>query len=299
MLRAWTLGRATILRFIADEALSHGAAIAYYAVFSLAPVLVIVIALAGLVFGRDAAQDAIFQQFSGLMGPESADLLQQMILSAAGKTAGIIASLVGAVTLIVTASGVFGEMQSAMNGIWKATPEGASLSVFLRARLTSLGLVFALGFLLIVSLGLSALTSAASDYLKEILPALPIILGVLDIVFSLTLLTVVIGAIYKFLPDTPVQWRDVGIGALLTAIMLSIGKFVIGLYIGSSAVASSYGAASALVIILLWIYYCAQIFLLGAEFTYVFAHEGDGGTPAERDTVKARRQDRAPIIEGQ
>ncbi len=280
MLQAWVLARRTVQRFIADEALSHGAAIAYYAVFSLAPVLVIVIALAGLVFGRDAAQDAIFQQFRGLMGPESADLLQQMILSAAGKTAGIVATLVGAVTLLVTASGVFGEMQSAMNDIWKASPHGASLSVFIRARLTSLGLVMILGFLLIVSLGLSALTSAASDYLKDILPGLPVILGGLDIVLSLSLLTVVIGAIYKFLPDTPVQWRDVGIGALLTAIMLSVGKFAIGLYIGSSAVASSYGAASALIIILLWVYYCAQIFLLGAEFTYVFAHQNDPDAPA-------------------
>jgi len=175
----------------------------------------------------------------------------------------------------MTASGVFGEMQSAMNAIWKAEPKGTTVSRLIRARAASLGLVAALGFLLLVSLVISAGLSALSSYVNAYLPFGHFILQTLNFLISFALISVLFAAIYKVLPDKELEWRDVLVGAAATALLFSIGKFLIGLYIGSSAVASSYGAAGALIVVLLWIYYSAQIFLLGAEFTKVYAsHHG-------------------------
>jgi membrane protein len=268
----WTLLKDTAFSFIEDEALSRGAAIAFYTVTSIAPVLLIVIAIAGLAFGRDAAQNALTAQLSGLMGQQTAEVLQGAIASAAGKSSGIIATIVGIITLFVTASGVFGEMQSALNAIWKAKPKGTTVSRLIRARVASLGLVASLGFLLIVSLVVSAALAAFGNYLNGILPFGKVLLIGLNFVVSLLLISILFAAIYKVLPDRLLQWRDVGVGAVVTAILFTIGKSLIGWYIGSSAVASSYGAASALIVLLLWVYYSAQIFLLGAEFTKAFAN---------------------------
>ena len=261
----------TTLAFIADEALSRGAAIAFYATTSLAPVLLIVIALAGLVFGQDAAQNAISGQFSALMGKQTADLLQSVISSASAKLSGVVATIIGLVTLIATASGVFGEMQAALNTIWKTRSQGTILSRLVRARIASLGLVGALGFLLIVSLAVSAGLTAFANTL-DTLPVGAVILSGLNFTVSLLLFAVLFGAIYKVLPDRTLQWRDVIVGAVITSVLFNIGKTLIGWYIGSSAVASSYGAAGGLIVLLLWVYYSAQIFLFGAEFTKVYAN---------------------------
>jgi membrane protein len=268
----WTLLKSTALSFIEDEALSRGAAIAFYTVTSIAPVLLIVIAIAGLAFGQDAAQNALIEQLSGLMGQQTAEVLQSAVASAAGKSSGIIATIVGIITLFVTASGVFGEMQSALNAIWKAQPKGTTVSRLIRARVASLGLVASLGFLLIVSLVVSAALAAFGNYLNAILPFGKVLLIGLNFVVSLMLISVLFAAIYKVLPDRHLEWRDVAVGAVATAILFTIGKSLIGWYIGSSAVASSYGAAGALIVLLLWVYYSAQIFLLGAEFTKAFAN---------------------------
>jgi membrane protein len=268
----WKLLKSTILAFIEDEALSRGAAIAFYTVTSIAPILLIVVAIAGLVFGRDAAQGAITAQLGGLMGQQTADMLQTAVASAAGKSSGILATLIGIATVVATASGVFGEMQSALNAIWKAKPEGTTVSRLIRARAASLGLVAALGFLLIVSLVVSAGLTAFGDYLNSILPFGKVILSALNTVVSVALISLLFAAIYKVLPDRHLEWRDVIVGAVVTAILFTIGKSLIGWYIGSSAVASTYGAAGALIILLLWVYYSAQIFLLGAEFTKVYAN---------------------------
>jgi len=264
--------KSTVMAFIEDEALSRGAAIAFYTVTSIAPILLIVVAIAGLVFGREAAQGAITAQLGGLMGQQTADMLQTAVASAAGKSSGILATLIGIATVIATASGVFGEMQSALNAIWKAKPEGTTVSRLIRARAASLGLVAALGFLLIVSLAVSAGLTAFGDYLNSILPFGKVILSVLNTVVSVALISLLFAAIYKVLPDRHLEWRDVIVGAVVTAILFTIGKSLIGWYIGSSAVASTYGAAGALIILLLWVYYSAQIFLLGAEFTKVYAN---------------------------
>jgi membrane protein len=230
-----------------------------------------VIAIAGLVFGHEAAQNAIMGQLSGLMGTQTAEILQTAIASAAGKSSGILATMIGVATLLVTASGIFGEMQTALNKIWKAKPKSGTVSRLIRARAASLGLVAALGFLLMVSLVVSAGLTALGDYLNSILPFGSLILSVLNFIVSLALLSVLFAAIYKLLPDRPIAWRDVVVGAVVTAVLFTAGKSLIGWYLGSSAVASSYGAAGGLILLLLWVYYSAQIFLLGAEFTRVYA----------------------------
>jgi membrane protein len=185
---------------------------------------------------------------------------------------------VGATTLLITASGVFGEMQSALNAIWKAQPQGTTVSRLVRARAASLGLVAALGFLLLVSLVISAILSGLSSYISAVLPFGALILQILNFVISFALISVLFAAIYKVLPDAKLSWADVLVGAVVTALLFNVGKFLIGLYLSHSAVASSYGAAGALIIVLLWIYYSAQIFLLGAEFTKIYASRR--GTPA-------------------
>jgi membrane protein len=263
--------RDTILAFIDDEALSRGASIAFYTVTSIAPVLFIVIAIAGLAFGEDAARGAIVGQLSGLMGKQSAELLQNAIRSASGTSSGIIATLIGLVILLVTASGVFGEMQTALNAIWKAEPTGTTVSRLIRARIVSLGLVAALGFLLLVSLAISALLAGLGFYVNRFLPFGAQILELINFAISFALIAVLFAAIYKVLPDRDLEWHDVSVGAVATALLFTIGKYLIGLYVGSSMVATTYGAAGALIVILLWIYYSAQIFLLGAEFTKIYA----------------------------
>lgn len=281
---AWKMLKDTVLAFIEDGALSRGAAIAFYTVTSIAPVLLIVIAIAGLAFGRDAAQNAITSQLSGLMGRQTAEVVQTAVASAANTSSGILATIIGMVTLIVTASGVFGEMQTALNAIWKAKPEGTAVSRLIRARVASLGLVAALGFLLMVSLVVSVGLTAFGNYLDSILPFGKLILTVLNATISIALISFLFAAIYKVLPDRTLEWRDVAIGAVVTALLFTVGKSLISWYIGSSAVASSFGAAGALLALLLWVYYSAQIFLLGAEFTKIYAsRHGSKREPLERE----------------
>jgi membrane protein len=267
----WKMIKDTVLAFINDEALSRGAAVAFYTVTSIAPVLLIVIAVAGLVFGRDVAQNAVIDQLSGLMGQQTAELLQTALASAANKSSGTMATIIGLVTLLVTASGVFGEMQSALNTIWKAKPKGTTVSRLIRARAASLGLVACLGFVLMVSLVVSTALTAFGNYLDAVLPFGKVIVMLLNGTVSLLLISFLFAAIYKVLPERNLRWREVAIGAIATAVLFTIGKSLISWYIGSSAVASSFGAAGALIVLLLWVYYSAQIFLLGAEFTKVFA----------------------------
>ena len=282
---AWKMLKDTVLAFINDEALSRGAAIAFYTVTSIAPVLLIVIAIAGLAFGRDAAQNAITEQLSGLMGQQTAEVLQTAVASAANKSSGVVATIIGIITLMVTASGVFGEMQTALNVIWKAQPKGTTVSRLIRARAASLGLVAALGFLLMVSLVVSTVLTAFGNYLDSILPFGKVILSVLNVVVSLVLISFMFAAIYKVLPDRNLEWGDVVVGAIVTGVLFTIGKTLVIWYIGSSAVASSFGAAGALIVLLLWVYYSAQIFLLGAEFTKVYAntHGSKQGAPVSQD----------------
>jgi membrane protein len=268
----WHLLRDTLSGFVDDEALSWGASIAYYTLFSIAPVLLVVVAIAGLVFGREAAEGAIVDQFSVMMGRDTAKALQGMIESAAKPHEGTLATIIGVIVLFIAVSGVFGEVQSAMNAVWKAEPPKTStFTRLLRGRLVSMGLVVTAGFLLMVSLAASALLESFSLYLKIVFPVLQPVLSVVDIVLSALLIGGLFAAMFKVLPDVDIAWRDVAIGALASTILFEAGKYAIAFYIGQSNVASSYGAAGALIVLLVWIYYSAQIFLLGAEFSHAYA----------------------------
>ena len=238
----------SVLAFIDDEALTRGAAIAFYTVTSIGPVLFIVVTIAGLAFGEDAARGAISRELAGLMGQQSADLIETAIRSAARSSSGLLPAAIGIATLVITASGVFTEMQQTLNVIWRAEPVGTTVSRLLRARAASLGLVAALGFLLLVSLVVSALLTALSDMIDAYLPFGHLILQALTFLISFGFITLLFGAVYKILPDRRIEWHDVMIGAVVTALLFSIGKFLIGLYIGSSSMASSYGAAGSLII---------------------------------------------------
>ena len=256
----WKMLKETVLAFISDEALSRGAAIAFYTVTSIAPVLLIVIAIAGLAVGRDAAQNAITAQLSGLMGQQTAEVLQTAVASAASKSSGIVATIIGVVTLLVTASGVFGEMQTALNVIWKAKPKGTTVSRLIRARAASLGLVATLGFLLMVSLVVSTVLTAFGNYLDSILPFGKVILLVLNGIVSLILISFLFAAIYKILPDRNLEWGDVIVGAIVTAFLFNVGKSLISWYIGSSAVASSFGAAGGFCPSVVGLLFCSDVF---------------------------------------
>jgi membrane protein len=277
--------RLTAEGFATDDAWSLGASIAYFTLFSVAPVLLVVIAVAGLMFGHDAAQGAIVRELSGLMGYDTAEAMQGMIRSASDRLTGRWATVIGLVTILIATTGVFGEVQSALNKVWEAAPRSSTMSRLVRARLASLGLVIAFGFVLMVSLALSAALATLSAFLRRAVPGLEAGLGAVDFVLSTVLMSAMFAAMYKILPDAPIAWRDVGIGALVATLLFAGGKYLIALYIGSSNVASSFGAAGALIVLLLWIFYSAQIFLLGAEFTRAWAHVWGSRSSADHDNT--------------
>jgi membrane protein len=269
---AWALLRDTTVEFFNDNALSRGAALAYYTAFSLAPVLLIAIAIAGLVFGHDAARGAVVQELSGVMGQTSAKALQTLLDGAFRHPgSGWLATVLGGVTFLITATGVFVELQYSLDAIWKTEPPAFTTSELVKSRLLSLGILGALAFLLIVSLLFSTALNAAGTYFSLISGHLQAVLMAGNIVISFVLLCLLFAAIYKVLPDRDIAWRDVGVGAVVTAALFSIGKFAISFYIGSSAIATSYGSAGSLIVLLVWIYYSTQIFFFGAEFTKVYA----------------------------
>lgn len=274
----WVLIKDTVSGFIEHENFTRGAAIAYYTIFSIAPLLIIVIAIASFVFGHDAAEGAIVGQLSGLVGTQSGEIVQSMIQSANRGMTGIFATIIGVGTLLLTATGVLTEIQSALNAIWKAAPSMGLLEL-VRARLLSLGLIVTLGFLMLVSLVVSAGVTAFGSYLSDLFPGAQLLVSLLNWTISFLLISLLFAATYKILPDKPIVWRDVGVGSAVTAILFTIGKSVISLYVGSTGVASSYGAAGALLIMLLWVYYSAQIFLLGAEYTRSYAERHGSHAP--------------------
>jgi membrane protein len=253
--------------FIASDSLTRGAAIAFYGVTSLIPVLVIVIAIAGLAFGEEAARGALVSELAELLGSESATLIQGAIESAHNSESSTVALFVGSIVLALTVSGVFGELQSALNAIWKVDDRAFSISRLLRGRAVSIGLVIGLGFLLLVSLVIDAGVSATSGYINRHFQYGTLFVAALNMAASFVLTWTLFTAIYKVLPDKPLDWRDVIFGAFVTSIAMEGGKNLISLYLSTSTVISSYGAAGALASLVLWIYYSAQIFLLGASFT--------------------------------
>jgi membrane protein len=303
--KAWALARDTAEGFVADEAMTRGAAIACYSMFSIAPLLVVAVAIAGLAFGEEAVRSAVGEQLRALVGREGAEAVQAMVRGvgeAGGGSSSGVPALASVSVLLVTASGVFAELQGALNVVWKAEPKAVTVSYLLRARALSIGLVAATGFLLLVSLLASAALAALWAWVGGVLPAAAALLGALGFLVSFALTAALFAAIYKVLPDRRLEWRDVAVGAVGTALLFNIGKALIGWYIGGSGMARSYGAAGALVVVLLWVYYSAQTFLLGAEFTRAWAGlegsrqgapvgpraEASAGRPAEDATPHPR-----------
>ncbi len=269
----WTLVKKAASAWLDDYAPSMGAALSYYTVFSLAPMLLIVIAVAGLVFGEDAARGALFEQLNGLMGADAAKAVQGMLASVSKPSKGVMATVIGIVVLLIGATTVFGELQDALDRIWRvpAKDKPSGLWGMLRARFLSFGMILGIAFLLMVSLVVGTAVSALGKWWSPVFGGWEVLAQVVTFLFGLVVTTVGFALIYKLMPRAKVQWHDVWIGAAVTSLLFSLGRFLISLYIGKSGIASGFGAAGSLVIVFVWVYYSAQIFLLGAEFTWVYA----------------------------
>lgn len=258
--------------WVDDYAASMGAALAYYTMFSIAPLLLIVISVAGMVFGDDAARGAITEQLQGLIGDGGAQWVSELIERADRPAQGAVSTLLGVGLLVLGATTVFAELQDALDRIWRVPRRtGSGLWTLLRARLLSLGLILGLGFLMMVSLLLSAVLSLLGRWWGAWFGHWLLLAELLNQAMSLALVTVVFAMIYKLMPRARVAWADVWLGAAVTAVLFTVGKFLIGLYLGRSGLGSVFGAAGSLVVMLVWVYYSAQIFLLGAEFTWAYA----------------------------
>jgi membrane protein len=284
----WPLLRKSVQAWNDDYAPSMGAALAYYTTFSLAPVLIIVIAVAGLVFGQEAARGEIVLQVGGLIGEPGAKTIEELLANASRPQSSVAASIVGLLTLLLGATSVFAELQSALDRIWRvpALPQRSGILTLVRARLWSFGMVVAMGFLLLVSLVIGAALSALSAWGRTLFPAGLAVLQALNLGLSFGVTALLFAMAYRILPRARIAWSDVWIGAVATAVLFTLGKYLIGLYLGRAAMSSGFGAAGSFVIILVWVYYSAQIFLVGAEFTWVFAHSH--GSRSGSDCDKSR-----------
>ncbi len=270
----WKMLKATVNEFIADNAPTYAASLAYYTVFSIAPTLVIVVAIAGSIFGADAARSEIEAQITGPVGEQSARALAEMVEHASKWESGTLATIIGIVVLVFGATGVFAELQTALNAIWNAKPPKINgVWAFFRTRFLSFTMVLGIGFLLLVSLVLSAGFSAFGRWSGTYAGAWTPVWQAVNLVVAFGVITVLIAMIYKILPDVQVRWRDVWLGAAVTAVLFNFGKLAIGAYLGKTALVSSYGAAGSLAALLVWVYYSAMILLLGAEFTQIYARE--------------------------
>jgi membrane protein len=263
----------TVRACINDNIVSQGAALSYYTIFAIAPLFIIALAIAGFWFGEDAARRELFGQVNQLVGKEGGDAIQSLVMAAGKSRAGFWATCIAGGTLALAATGVFVQLQNSLNKIWNVQQvQGKGWRNFIRHRLLSFAMVFGIGFLLLVSLvcsaGLSALGNVVGDYFsgKEIL------LKTLDFVISLGIITALFTMIFKFLPDVKIAWRDVWLGGFITAALFNVGKYLIGIYIGRSSISSVYGAMGSLIIVLVWVYYSAQILFFGAQFTCIYAN---------------------------
>lgn len=267
----WDLLKQTGLEWMEDKVPRLGAALAFYSVLSLAPLLVIAIAIAGLVFGEEAARGQVVEQMGGLVGKQGAEAIQTMIANARKPESGIIAAVIGVASLLFAATGVFGELHDAMNTIWEVQPKpGGGVMGFIKDRFLSFTMVLGIAFLLLVSLVLTTALAATGKYLSSLVP-FAAVMQVLNFVISFAVITLLFAMMFKLLPDVKIGWSDVWIGAVITGLLFTLGKLLIGLYLGHSSIGSAYGAAGSFVVLLVWVYYSSQILFFGAEFTQVYA----------------------------
>ncbi|HLP17176.1 MAG TPA: YihY/virulence factor BrkB family protein [Bacteroidota bacterium] len=271
----WEVLKESFSKFVDDNVPKLGASLSYYTVFSLAPLLIIIIAVAGFIFGTDAAQGRIYDEIESLVGKDSALLIQTAIKKSADTGAGILATVISFVTLIIGSVTVFIELQDSLNIIWKvkAKPAEGAIKSFLRTRFISFTLIISIGFLLLVSLVISAGLTALGNFFSAYVPVPVFVLQVLNNLLSLAVISVLFGMIFRILPDVELSWKDVRVGSIVTALLFVVGKYLIGLYIGGSTLGSTYGAAGSLAILLVWVFYSSQILFFGAEFTFVYAEK--------------------------
>ena len=282
------------MEWMKDKIPQLGAALAFYSVLSLAPLLVIAIAVAGLVFGEEAASGQLDAQIRELVGKEGAEAVKEMLANAQKPGEGILASVVGVVTLLIAATGVFGQLQDSMNTIWEVEPKpGRGIWGLIKDRFLSLSMVFGIGFLLLVSLILSSVLSALGGAFGGVLPVPAALLQGVELLVSFTVVTLLFAMIYKFLPDVEIAWGDVWVGSVITALLFTVGKFAIGLYLGRSSFGSAYGAAGSLVVLLVWIYYSSQILFFGAEFTKAYANQKGSRIRPDEDARPVTAEARA------
>jgi membrane protein len=274
--------------WIQDKCPQLGAALAYFTVFSLAPLVVVLLAVFGLIFGgSDQARQKITEQLQYLIDPSGIKVIQDIAANASNPRAGMIATTIGIVIALFGASGVFGQLQDALNTIWGVKPKpGGGIMGFIRTRFLSFAMVGGVCFLLLASLTVETVLRGLSDYLKNAMPGGHILALALFLIFDLAVIVLLFAMIFRYLPDAKIAWRDVWVGATMTAVLFALGKFVLGLYLGSGAAGSAYGAASSLITLLLWIYYAAQILLFGAEFTQVYANTYGTRVEPEQHAVK-------------
>jgi len=267
------LVKETFSEWSKDKASRLAAALSYYTIFSVAPLLIIAIAVAGLVFGREAASQQMAEEIHGLVGAEAAKAILTVLENASKPASGIVAMILGFATLLLGASGAFAQLQDSLNTIWEVKPkEGRGIKGMLRDRFLSFSMVLVIGFLLLVSLAISAVLSGIGKFLADLLPMPGAVMQALNFGISFAVTSLLFALIFKVLPDAEIRWRDVWVGAAVTALLFSVGRFLIGLYLGRSSVGSPYGAAGSLVVLLLWVYYSSQILFLGAEFTQVYTN---------------------------
>jgi membrane protein len=277
-----------------DKANRLAAAMAYYTMLSLAPLLVIAVSVAGFVFGDRAAEGEISDQISSLVGPSAADVIQTAIAQAGNTGAGIIATIIGVVALLFGASGVFAQLQDALNTVWEVQPKpGSGLKTTAKKRVTAMTMVLGIGFLLLVSLLVSAAVSALNNFMSDLLPGADFIWTIMNVAISFGVVTLLFAMIYKILPDVQIAWKDVWIGAAMTALLFTVGKELLSLYIGSSSVGSVYGAAGSLAILLVWVYYSGLILFFGAEFTQVYARRYGSRIVPDEDAVPMTERSRS------
>ncbi len=285
LIRTWSVLVEAANEWLADNAARMGAALAFYSILSLAPLLLLALAIAGLFFDQKVAREQLLLQMSEIVGSDGAVAIREMVDSGT-KAGGTAATLFGIVTLLVGASGVFGELQMAMNAVWNVKPRPMTVFGFLKDRFLSFTMVLGTGFLLVVSLLMNTAIAALHDSASDALPQLEILWHGVSSLATFALVTLLFTLIYKVLPDTPVAWRDVWAGAALTAALFTVGKLGIGLYLGKSGLASGYGAAGSLVLLIVWVYYSAQILLFGAEITYVIARRRLAGRSGSEKPTK-------------
>lgn len=275
--QTWQLARETIKNWIDDDAARLAAALAFYTLLSVAPLLILSVAIAGLIFGDEAARGQIAGELSSVVGPEAGESIQSIVANAETPSTGIISGIVGIVVLLFGASGVFGELQSALNTIWKVEAKpGRGIRGIIRDRFFSLTMVLSVAFLLLVSLVISAALAAMGSFFSHALPGGETLWQILNTLFALGVTTLLFALIFKVVPDIEVRFRDVWVGALVTAILFTLGKTLLGIYIGKSSITSAFGAAGSIVAFVIWVYYSSQVLFLGAEFTrsYALRHAG-------------------------